>query len=192
MVLDLARRFNWIDIFVCVCFLRVISISFKHGFALELFKLTGTVAAVYVGLHYYTLCAAAWGTLPVLRYLPAPWLATASLLLLASASYASVFFIRKVCLHCVKMEAVPTLHKWGSCVLGVVRALLLGGLCLYLLMVPQSAYLQRSLRHSFSGPSLLSVITQTYTGIWEGFMVKFMAKEKYNASVTELLTSIHK
>ena len=94
--------------------------------------------------------------------------------------------LRSIFLHLVKMEAVPTLSKWGGFILGLARGFLTVSLIIFALVISSVAYLNTSVKKSYSGPRLLNVTVNVYTGIWDNLMSKFMTKEKFNKTVTEV------
>ena len=55
MIVEIIKQFNWVDIFVIILSVRVLYIAVKNGLPVELFKLLGTIAAIYLSLHYYTI-----------------------------------------------------------------------------------------------------------------------------------------
>jgi len=84
------------------------------------------------------------------------------------------------------MEAVPQLNKWGGFVLGIARCILVVGLLIFILIIPNVGYLNKSVKNSYSGKYFLKVAPNVYSGLWYNLISKFMPKEKFNKSVLEI------
>jgi hypothetical protein len=86
------------------------------------------------------------------------------------------------------MEPVPQLNKWGGLVLGLIRAFLLNGLLIFMLLISTISYLRDSVVNSFSGEYFSNIAVGVYSGLWNGAASKFMGREKFNEAVTEAST----
>ncbi|KPK97104.1 MAG: hypothetical protein AMJ95_10815, partial [Omnitrophica WOR_2 bacterium SM23_72] len=98
MISDILKQLNWIDFLMIVLFLRIIFMALSTGFALELFKLLGTLASLYLSLHYFTLFTD-WmgGRSPTAKgKLPLQFMDFISLLAIAIIGYLMFFALRLV------------------------------------------------------------------------------------------------
>lgn len=188
MVLDVIRQLNWVDIFVIIILFRICYVAVKSGFPVELFKLLGTIAATYLSLHYYTILSdGIVGRVPVTKEkMPLEFIDFLSCAILAIAAYLVFALLRSIFYRFIKMEAVPRLNKWGGFVLGLVRAYLLTGLIIFMLVISSIAYLENSVHKSYTGKHLFKVAAGVYSGVWNGLMSKFMVKEKFNKTIPEV------
>jgi uncharacterized membrane protein required for colicin V production len=184
-LLEFLKQFNWIDILVFALFLRISFIALKTGLAFESLKISGTFLALYLSLHYYASLANTFvsrsgskNAFYLLRIL--------AFLILVSLGYLIFIFIRIVVCRFVKTEVTPVLSKWGGFVLGLVRALLLTSIILFLFLLSGSVYFRKSVHNSLSGTSIAKVAPSTYSWFWHKVMSKFSAGEKFNESALDV------
>lgn len=184
---NVIQRFNWVDIFVIILSLRILYIAFKTGFVSELFKLLGTLLAVYVGMHYYTafsdLLRSRFG---LEKKIPLDFLDFICFILLVAVSYLVGILFRQVFCRLIKLEAVPRLNQWGGLIIGIFRAVLLAGLFVFIFSITSIQYLHNKAAGSYFGNDLIKVAPQAYSSIWNGFMSKFMPSEKFNTTIPEV------
>jgi uncharacterized membrane protein required for colicin V production len=186
MIFNVIKQFNWVDIFVIILIARICFISYHNGLPVTLFKLLGTICALYLGLHYYT-----WLSDQIMRFafakvFPLTFMDFICFLILMAAGYAIFVILRIMVYRFLKMEAVPLLNKWGGLALGVVRAILVAGLFIYTLRISTAGYLMKSTVKSCSGKYLLHVAPAVYSGMWYGVISKFAANERFNSTVTDI------
>ncbi len=188
MILNIIKQFNWVDIFVIILSFRILYIAIKSGLPVELFKLLGTIASIYLSLHYYTILSD-WiaGLVPATKdKMPLEFIDFLSFAILAIAAYLVFVLLRSIFYRFIKMEAVPRLNKWGGFILGLARAYLLVGLIIFMSVISSIAYFKNSVNKSYSGKYFFKVAPGVYGGIWNGFMSKFMNKEKFNKTIPEV------
>lgn len=186
MLSNIFRQLNWVDIFVALILLKVCYTAAKNGLPVEIFKFLGTIAAIFISLHYYTALSDF-----ALKGINNPKMSLEfvdflSFLVLASASYLIFVFLRKITLQLIKIEAVSTLNKWGGFIFGLARAVLLSGLIIFALVISSIQYFNDSVTASYSGKRLFKACAGTYKIIWDNAMSKFMTKEKFNQTVKEV------
>ncbi|MBI5145249.1 MAG: hypothetical protein HZA27_03580, partial [Candidatus Omnitrophica bacterium] len=98
-----------------------------------------------------------------------------------------VFFILRLAFcRFIKMEAVPRLDKWGGFLVGIGRGFLFIGLIIFMLVISSVTYLNKSVKNSYSGGRFFKIAPAVYSGLWQGLMSKFMLKEKFNKTITEV------
>jgi len=192
VLLEIIKQINWIDIFVVIILFRVGYISIKNGLPIVFFKLLGTIAAVYLSLHYYTNLTDFIRSFFKLDKGASGILDFICLVVLATAAYLFFVLLRMFFYRFVKLAAVLNLDKWGGFVLGIVRAILMQSLIVYMLVVSGIGYLNNSVKNSFSGSSLIKIAPETYIWLWNSIASKFMAKEKFNNNVIDVVENITK
>ena len=84
------------------------------------------------------------------------------------------------------MEAVPALSKWGGFLIGLGRAVIAASLLVFLMFICSIGYISDSAKDSYIGQRVFNVSVSTYEKLWNGFMNKFAAGEKFNNVVTEV------
>jgi uncharacterized membrane protein required for colicin V production len=164
----------------------------KCGFIAEFFKFLGALVSIYVSMHYYSalsnLISARFG----LKAVAPESIDFICFLVLALAAYLFFVMLRKIFTKLVKTEAIPQLSKWGGLCLGAIRGLMVIGLLLYILILSTLPYMQASVKKSYSGKTMVTITAGVYRGVWDGFMSKFMAQEKYNGAVTIIEDHLNK
>ncbi len=177
------KQLNWVDLFVVVVLFRVLLIGLKTGIGSEIFKLFGTLTAVYLSLHYYVSVAGYTAT----RFgLQPAFVECFFFLVFACLGYALFLLIRLLLKRFVNMEVVPTISRLAGLVVGVMRAFLLVSLMLYFLLITGNPYLRKSIKTSFSGMGLVYLGPTTYSFFWETIVSKLSPKEKFNNAVFEI------
>ncbi len=184
------KSINWVDIFVVILLTRICYVAVKTGLPTEIFKLLGTICAIYLACHYYIrvsnflnnyLHLKGEGGVDFLNFL--------AFLALASLGYFIFVIIRGVFVKLIRMEAVSLLNSWGSFILGIGRFCLFASLLFFILTISNIGYLKHSLTDSFSGPKLFKLAPKVYTSLWDNLMSRFIDKEAFNKSILEVQSS---
>lgn len=183
MPLYILKQSNWVDVFVLIILFRICYIAVINGLAVELFKLLGTLLAVYVSLHYYTPLADLIGNRLNLKSTPKELLSFLIFIIFAISGYFVFVILRKIFSRLIILEPLANLNKWGGFFLGIVRFTLCISLIMYLFIIAPSSYLRHSFYNSFSGRYLVRVAPGTYSSLWKGIISKFMTHEKFNQDV---------
>lgn len=186
MLLNIIKQFNWLDIIVVIILFRICYIAVKSGLPVELFKILGTLLAIYLSLHYYTMLSDFFRNRIAVKSLPLEFLDFLSFTVLAILGYLIFVSLRVLFYRLIKMEAAPQLNKWGGLILGVGRGILLGGLIIFMLIISSVGYLKNSVKDSYSGKRLFKVAPATYSALWDNLMSKFATKEKFNSTILEV------
>lgn len=185
MLFDIFKQINWVDIFAVIILIRICYISLKGGLPVELFKLFGTITAIYLSLHYYTNLALILGGKFFPKKAPIKLLNFFCFLGLLMFGYLVFVLLRKLFCRFIKMEAVSNLNRWGGLILGVIRGFLLVSLFTFIFMITNLAYLKNSVANSLSGRHIIKVAPNTYLWFWNAVASKFMVKEKFNNAALE-------
>jgi uncharacterized membrane protein required for colicin V production len=180
MLQQALRSFNWIDVFFIIIILLISYNARRQGLVVEIFKLLGTVVALYLAFHYYTTVSAEVRTHYLKIKLPEHFISTHCFVLLALAGYFAVFVLRTLFLLVFRIEPVQNLQQWGGLTIGAMRAILVAGFIAYFFLASGLPYLRASVGHSFSGRYAMRTGIFTYNGLWELIMSKFMTGEKLN------------
>jgi uncharacterized membrane protein required for colicin V production len=186
MLLNIVSKLNWVDLFIIILLSRIGYIALKTGLSVEIFKLFGTLSAIYVSLHYYTSVSDYIRGIINKKDVPLEFLDFLSFLVLAISSYLVFVALRSIFYRFIKMEAAPRLNKWGGLVLGLARGLLFAGLVVFALVISSITYLKNSVAGSYSGSRLFKVAPAAYSRLWNSIASRFMSGEKFNNTVTEV------
>ena len=181
------EQVNWIDVLVLIILIRTTYIAVRTGFPSEVFKLGGTICAIWLACHYYTrlgdfirsyfsLQGQVWVNL----------LDALAVFALAFLGYAIFVGIRLVFTILIKIEAVSLLNRWGAFILGLLRWSLVTSLLFFLIAVSVAGYLRSSLYSSFSGPRLIKLTPGVYLYFWDKLMNRFMDEQAFNREAVEL------
>ena len=185
MILSTLKQFNWVDIFVIVILIRVCWAAVKGGFLAELFKILGTISAIYLALHYYIGLSDSIRERIPFKNVPLDFLDFVFFIVLAITGYLLFVVLRQATLKFINMEPIAQLNKWGGLILGITRAFLLSSLLIFMLLISSISYLKNSVINSFSGEYFSKIAPGVYGSIWNGVTSKFMTKEKFNQTVLE-------
>jgi len=187
MLLNILKQINWVDIGIMLLFVRICITAFKNGFPIELFKFIGTLFAIYLSSHYYIIISdyiANW--LALGKRLPLEFLDFIVFVLIAIGGYSILVLLRSVFGKLLKMEAISTLNKWGSLILGLSRSMLLSSLIIFAMFISSIDYLKSSASASYSGKHLFRVCPDTYSWVWHTITSKFAAGEKFNDTIASV------
>lgn len=184
MPIEILKALDWVDIVIAILLFRIVYVSTKTDIYSELFKVLGTIVAIYITFHYYTLLSAVLTTRLGLKTAEA-FLNLICFIALTVLGYWLLAILRKFFLRFIKMEAIPQLNKWGGLLLGIVRGLMLSSILVFVLTLAPSGYLAKSVNSSFSGKKLFRIAPDIYSAIWIGFMSKFMPQESFNKSALD-------
>jgi len=188
-LMEIIRQLNLVDLIFIILFVRILYIASVTGFIVEFFKLFGTVLALYLSAHYFTistdLMRNRYGVGEKPPMIPLDFMDFVSFFILALFGYLIGFVLREAFTRAVKMEAVPALHRWGGMVLSVARSILLMGLITYVLSISTVPYLHDRASESYLGSRCWNLVPDTYSRIWYRFTSKFMRGEQFNKAVPE-------
>ena len=188
-LLDILKQFNWVDIFFVILLIRICYVALKNGFSVELFKLLGTISAVYLSLHYYIIFPDYIVGRIGAKNIPLEYLTFFSFIALAILGYLIFMLLSKVFSRFIQMEAVPNLNKWGSLILSIIRSFLLVSLIIFIFVIAPTGYFRNSVNNSYSGKRLFTIAPTTYTWLWNSIMSKFRTQEKFNDAILKVQAS---
>ncbi len=188
-IIAFLSQFNWVDIFVCLVFVRLIFVSIKHGLLIETFKFLGTISGLYLALHYYVVLATYLNGHSGNKNAPGNFLEFFSYLVLFASGYLAFWLLRVLIFRFVSAEVTPLLSKWGALILSLLRSVLLVSVVLFALLIPQTVYFKDSIRYSLSGNRIVKIAPATYTWVWKSIVSKFNSGEKFNNVILDVYSS---
>jgi len=189
-LLNILKQCNWVDIFFVILLIRICYVAIKNGFSVELFKLLGTLSAVYLSLHYYIIFSNYIVGRIGEKFIPLEELDFFSFITLAILGYLIFMLLGKAFSSFIHMEAVPNLNKWGSLILGIIRSFLLVSLLIFIFVIAPGSYFRNSVNNSYSGKRLFKIAPATYTWVWNSIMSKFRTQEKFNETILQIQISL--
>ena len=178
------KQVNWIDNFAVILLFRIIYIAVKTGFPDEIFKLFGTVLAIYLSCHYYIkLSILLDNFLPAKSESAINFLNFLVFVALACLGYFIFVVIRAVFRLLIKMEAVSLLNRWGACIFAVIRWGLFTSLLFFIITITNIGYFKDSLSNSLLGPQLIKLAPRVYSGLWNSIVSHFEDEKQFNQQV---------
>jgi len=185
---DFFRHFNYLDIFILILILRICYIALKTGLPVELFKLAGTLSAIFLSLYYYNFLPGSTRENINLGLAQLKFADFLIFLSLAIIGYLFLVLLRSIFYRFIKLEAVASLSKWGGLVLGAFRGFFMAGFICFILLVSGLPYLNKSVKNSCLAGRICRVAPDTYKWLWNAIFSKFMGSEESNRGK---VTSIH-
>ena len=183
MIMGILKQINWIDILILVFFLRIAFVSLKSGLPVEFFKLLGTISAIYVAMQYYIKLALLLADKTGIENLSLEIVKLICFIILASAGYLLFVLVRMLVCRFLKMEAVPELNMWGGFITGICRGALLISLILFVLVLSNVKYLNKSVRNSYSAKTFFVLAPGTYKFLWRSVFSKIEPDSRLNKEV---------
>lgn len=186
MFSDIIKNINWVDIALLILLLRICYIAVKNGFPREVFKLFGTIAAVFFSLHYYVSLS---GFIRSRLGLEDKALQSLDFFVfIILVVFCQLFFVilGKIFSKALKVEALPTLNKWGGFILGLARGLLVGSLLMFILLLSGAGFLNKGVKESYSGKYIVGIAPAVYSSLWHGLLSKFFTGDKFNDTVLQV------
>lgn len=185
--MEYIRQLNWIDILALIVLFRVSYISVKTGFPIELFKLFGTVFAIFFACHYYFRLGTFFlNRTPLEGEFLLRVFSLFAFIIIATSGYLIVMLIRRFITALIKMEAVSSLNRWGALTLGLVRALFLCSLLFFIFMISNIRYLNNRTADSLLGSRLFRVTPATYEVLWNSLAARLIDSKAFNGRVLDV------
>lgn len=177
---SLVNQLRWADIIVVIIIARCIYIGIKRGFAVEIFKLAGTLLASFTCLHYYSVIG---GFISKPEVIPADLGNFIAFIVLFAVFLFFSFLIREMFLFLIKLQPVEALDKWGGAFLGGIRSIFLSGLILLIFIVSPIGFLEKGARTSFFGIHTFGTVAKTYSFIAEKMVKPLFPNENINEAI---------
>lgn len=191
MLYTILKQINWVDIFIVIVLLRISYVAVNTGLPIEIFKILGTLAAIYLSLHYYSSFA---GTLQ--KFLGFSSISVGiynliSFIGLAILGYMVFLILRNFLSRLMNLETVTVLNRWAGLALGTIRGFLLSSLLIFMLVISGAGYFKASIKDSYSGKFVFKIAPAAYNLLWKGVASKFITWEKSNKNVAEAKISLY-
>jgi uncharacterized membrane protein required for colicin V production len=183
-LLSLINQLRWADLIVILIIGRSIYIGIKRGFAVEIFKLIGTLLCAFACLHFYSKLGAFLSKPKII--LPDLGNFVAFLLIFAVFSGFS-YLVREMFLFLMKLQPIPVLDKWGGAFLSGIRSVFLSGLVLLMFIISPVGLLDRGAKITFFGPYTYGAVAKTYTFTVEKIIKPFFTEENLNEEIFRAL-----
>ena len=185
MLVDVFKQFNYLDIVILIILFRICYIALKMGLAIEFFKLSGVLCAIYIASHYYITLTDIIRNHYFPKVMPLKFMDFITFLILAALTNLGFVFLRSIFYRFMKMEAAPKINKFGALFFGLARGYFSIGLLIYVLMISSVSYLNNSVKHSYLGSRASLISAQTYRWLWDSIFSKFSPQERPNLVVNE-------
>ncbi len=174
---------NWVDIVLIVIIVRGMYIGFKSSFAVELFKLLGALASIFVTLHYF---------LGVGKFLHETLAFKANFtdLLAFVLLWIPIVFVFKLIRDGIflifKIKAGSEVDGGLGLIVAGVRSIFICSLTLMLLYVSREAYLVKQAQRSVIGQYVENWAPEFYKFSFKNICGNFFPEEKINQKVFSL------
>lgn len=185
MFSEIVRQLNWVDVLIIIFALRICYVGISNGLLSEFLKSLGTLCAIYLSLHYYTLAADVLRNRFNLSAIPLRFLDFLCFIFISALAFLLFVLLHNVISHFVKTEEMPSLNKWGGFIFAVIRAYLFTALLTFALAVSSVGYLLKSVNNSYLGSKTVITAPAIYNSLWQGFFSKVMKNEEFNHMVLE-------
>lgn len=185
MLYPYVSQFNWIDILIIICSLRMCYIGLKRGMGIELFKLLNLVFCSFVVFHYYfALGEFIHNKIPALPVEPAIIFSYIVLITIITILFR---ILREGVFVFVKTETIGSFSKYLGLFLGFIRGILISALIIFGLMVSTIHYFELSARTSFFGSKIVKLPVNIYVGILSGATSRIFPEQALNQDVIKVL-----
>ena len=172
---------NWVDVALAAVLFRVIFVSVQSGFISEVFKFFAIIVAAFVSLHWYVYLAAMIHDKTSLSM--AVW--EGIIFVLLNVLVLLVFwFIRMGIMMLFKAETTHQgFDKYAAGFLGAGRAIFLGSLTIFALLLTHHEYIQRQALSSLGYKMVAKAVPNTYSFLYHRLVSKLFEGEKFNEDV---------
>lgn len=185
MLYPYISQFNWIDILIIICVLRMCFIGLKRGLGTEIFKFINICFCTFVAFHfYYSLGEFISSKLPALPLEAALIFNYAVLIFIITIIFR---MLREGFFVFIKTETVSAVSKYSGLIVGFIRGILISGLIIFGLLISTVHYFELSARTSFLGPRILQFQIKTYEAIFNGIVAKIFPDQSLNQEVIKVL-----
>lgn len=185
MLYPYISQFNWIDIVLIICFIRMGYVGLKRGFGVELFKFTNLLFCAFIAFHfYYTLAELLNTKLPVLPIEAAAITCYIVLLFLITILFR---ILREGFFIVLKSETISSASKFLGLFVGFIRGSFIGGFIIFGLLISTVHYFELSARTSFLGPKIVKIPIKIYEGIFYSSVSKLFPDQAFNQEITKVL-----
>lgn len=185
MLYPYVSQFNWIDILIIVCALRMCYIGLKRGLGIELFKVTNLIFCSFLALHfYYALGEFIHRKIPALPVEPAIIFSYILVLFIITILFR---ILREGVLVFIKSDAISNASKYAGLCLGFTRGIIISALIIFGLLISTVHYFELSARTSFFGSKIVKIPVKIYEGLFLGITSKLFSGQNFNQEPIKVL-----
>lgn len=185
MLYPYVSQFNWVDILIIICTLRMCYIGLKRGLGIELFKLLNLVFCSFVVLHYYyTFGEFINKKIPALPIEPAIIFSYIVLITIITVLFR---ILREGFFVFVKTESIGNLSKYSGLLLGFVRGIIISAFIIFGFLISTVHYVDLSGRTSYFGSKIVKLPVKMYEGIFYGITSKIISNQGFNQEAVKTL-----
>ena len=185
MLYPYVSQFNWIDILIIICSLRMCYVGLKRGLGIEFFKLLSLFFCSFIVLHYYfALGDFIHNKIPALPIEPAiifSYVVLISIITLLFRVLREGFFVF------VKTETLSNFGKYSGLLIGFVRGIIVSAFIIFGLLISTIHYFELSARTSFFGSKIVILPVKIYEGIYQGITSRIFHSQIFNQEVIKVL-----
>jgi len=190
MLYPYISQFNWIDIIIIICIVRMCYVGLKTGVGVEIFKTLGLLFCAFIALHFYIIIGSFLNSkMPPLPVEPASIFCYVVLVTIVTLLFR---ILREGFFAIVKSETISLLSKWLGLFLGFLRGILVSGFMLYGLLISTNHYCDLSVRTSYFGLKAAAVPIKIYEGVYNGAISKIFPDQPFNSEPIRVLESTPK
>ncbi len=172
---------NWVDVALFVLLVRVVFISIKTGFVVELFKFLGVFCALFISLHLYPYLAAVMAKKTTLPLDSWQFLFFVLLWVLVVLIFK---FLRDALLLMFRVEtAYQTFDKYAAGFLGASRAIFLSSLVIFACLLLRHEYIHRQALTSWGHKVAAKAAPNTYSSVYHNIIARLFPGQQFNADV---------
>lgn len=187
MLYPYISQFNWIDILIIICVLRMCYVGLKRGFGIEIFKVINLIFCCFVALHfYYAFAEFLNGKLPVLPLDAAVIFCYVLLICVITILFR---ILREGFFVLVKNDSINPISKFLGLFLGFIRGTLISSLIIFGLIISTVHYFDLSSRTSFFGPKIVKLPLKIYESIFNNAVAKIFPDQSFNQEIINTLES---
>lgn len=172
---EILSRVNWVDLLVGGIAIFCVYNGIIKGGVVEFFKVLGMLFSTFLALHYYGQLAE---ILHHLIVLPMRISEPVAFVLIWGLVVLAFKFIRDGLTVMIKSEGSGWIHKTGGALLGLVRAVLIGGLTMALFFVTNDDILIKFAQKSYSGLRLAHLSLNVYDRGYDMISLLFPGEKK--------------
>ncbi|MFH1622137.1 MAG: CvpA family protein [Candidatus Omnitrophota bacterium] len=190
MLYPYISQFNWLDVLIIVCSLRMCYIGLKKGLGIELFKLINLFFCSLVVLHsYYPLGQFINNKIPALPLEPAAVFCYAVLLFIITILFR---ILREGVFVFIKIESIGNLNKYAGLFIGFLRGIIISAFIIFGFLISTIHYLELSSRTSYFGMQVVKFPIRIYEVTFNGVTSKLFPHQIFNQEVIKILEKENK
>ena len=185
MLYPYISQFNWIDILLIICILRMCYIGSRRGIGIELFKAANLCFCAFVALHFYF----SLGEFMHIKIPALPLEAAAIFNYVILLVIITIIFkiLRDGILIFFKGETVSSISKYLGLIFGFIRGVFISGLIIFGLLISTIHYFELSARTSFFGSKIVKFPMKTYEIVFYGIVAKVFPDQSINQEALKTL-----